>query len=91
MNSQTYEVADLVEKMKDDNFYYDYLGKNALSSSSIKHLLKRPEIKKALVTPIVAKNKVFGVLNLHTKKSEDKIESNIENLQNLSKIVASTI
>ena len=43
LNSETWEVLDLENKMKNDDFYYDYLGKNALSSSSIKHLLKSPK------------------------------------------------
>jgi len=29
--------------MKDDNFYYDYLGQNALSSSNVKLLLQSPK------------------------------------------------
>lgn len=32
----------LLEKMDDDSFYYGYLGKAAMSSSSLKHLLTSP-------------------------------------------------
>jgi len=48
LDSQTWEVSDLLKKMTDDDFYYDYLGKAALSSSSIKHLLKSPKKYKYL-------------------------------------------
>lgn len=34
---------ELEDKAKDDSFYYGYLGKNALSSSSIKSLLDSPQ------------------------------------------------
>ena len=36
-------MSDLVKQMTNDEFYYGYLGKAALSSSSIKHLLKSPK------------------------------------------------
>jgi putative methionine-R-sulfoxide reductase with GAF domain len=52
-------------------------------------LLKRPEIKSALVMPLLTKNRVFGVLNLHTTKEHDLIEGNLENLQYLSKLISS--
>lgn len=55
----------------------------------IKSYLRRPEIKRALVMPLVVENKLLGVLNLHTTKSKDNIEDNIENLQHLSKLLAS--
>ena len=41
-NSQWDENA-LLEKMYDDDFYYGYLGKNALSSSAVKMLNKSPK------------------------------------------------
>jgi len=53
------------------------------------HLLKRPDIKHSLILPLVAKNRVFGVLNLHTKKEDSKIEDNFDNLQYLSKLLSS--
>ena len=48
LDSQTWEVSDLEKKMIDDDFYYGYLGKAALSSSSVKHLLKGPKKYKYL-------------------------------------------
>ena len=38
-----HDKNDLIEKMYDDDFYYGYLGQNALSSSSIKTLLNSPK------------------------------------------------
>ena len=43
LNGETFSEKYLLEKMKDDEFYYGYLGKNALSSSSIKLLLDSPK------------------------------------------------
>ena len=43
LNGETFSKKELLEKMKDDEFYYGYLGKNALSSSSIKLLLDSPK------------------------------------------------
>ena len=54
----------------------------------IKHLLKRPEIKHSLVMPLMAKNQVFAVLNLHTKNPESKIAESLDSLQYLSKLIS---
>lgn len=37
-----WDRSELIFRMVDDNFYYDYMGKNSLSSSSVKDLLKSP-------------------------------------------------
>ncbi|MCK5014294.1 MAG: PocR ligand-binding domain-containing protein [Candidatus Omnitrophica bacterium] len=57
----------------------------------IKQFLKRPEIKEALVMPLQDKDRVFGVLSLHTKREEGKIEGNLNNLQYLSKLLSSAL
>jgi len=57
----------------------------------IKHLLKRPEIKEAVVMPLSIKNRVFGVLNLHTKNEETHIETGLENLQHISRLISTAI
>ena len=57
----------------------------------IKHFLKRPEIKEALVMPLQDKDRVFGVLSLHTKREGGKIEGNLNNLQYLSKLLSSAL
>ena len=39
-----HDRAEILEKMMDDDFYYGYLGKQALSSSSLKTILKSPKV-----------------------------------------------
>ena len=58
-------------------------------TNRIKSLLKRPNIKNSFIMPLLVKDKVFGVLNLHTKKNESKIDDNLDNLQYLSKLLSS--
>ncbi len=55
----------------------------------IKHLLKRPEIKQSLVMPLSDKNRILGVLNLHTQKTNTKVEDTADNLKYISKLLAS--
>ncbi len=43
LDGKTYDKEELVKKAYDDDFYYGYLGKFALSSSSIKNLLSSPK------------------------------------------------
>jgi len=43
LNGERFKHDEILELMKDDTFYYDYLGKAALSSSSIKLLLDSPK------------------------------------------------
>tara|TARA_R100001480_G_scaffold135007_2_gene132185 strand:- start:1691 stop:2464 length:774 start_codon:yes stop_codon:yes gene_type:complete len=43
LNGERFRHDEILELMKDDKFYYDYLGKAALSSSSIKLLLDSPK------------------------------------------------
>lgn len=57
----------------------------------IKHFLKRPDIKEALVMPLKDKEQIFGVLNLHTKKEGGKIEGSLNNLQYLSELLSSAL
>lgn len=46
LDSKIWEVADLLTKMKSDEFYYNYLGKAALSSSLIKKIAESPKAYK---------------------------------------------
>lgn len=64
-----------------------YIKKDKIDSR-IKPLLKRPEIKESLIMPLIAKERVFGVLNLHTKKEECRLEDNLDNLQHLSRLIS---
>lgn len=43
LDGKEWDENELRKKMVDDDFYYGYLGKNALSSSSLKNLLKSPK------------------------------------------------
>ncbi|OGX20699.1 MAG: hypothetical protein A2Y04_05040 [Omnitrophica WOR_2 bacterium GWC2_45_7] len=71
-----------------ENECFCILGQET-ANNRIRHLLKRSDVKHSLVMPLVAKERVFGVLNLHTKKNEDKIDENLQNLQYLSKLLSS--
>ena len=69
-----------------------YFIKGQMSNNRIAPLLKRPEIKESLVMPINNNNNtVIGVLSLHTKQLDSKIENNVENLKYLSKLLTSAI
>ena len=46
LDGTQWEDQELIEKMADDNFYYGYLSKAALSSSSLKLLLSSPKTYK---------------------------------------------
>ena len=63
--------------------------KGSIPQNRVRHLLNRPEIKHSLILPLVAKERVFGVLNLHTKKEDSRIEDNLDNLQYLAKLLSS--
>ena len=41
-NGEIWDRDELVARMVDDEFYYGVMGKNSLSSSSVKELLKSP-------------------------------------------------
>jgi len=57
----------------------------------IKPYLSRPDIKEAFVMPLKDKDKVFGVLSLHTKQGGGCIKGNVDNLQYLSKLMSSAL
>tara|TARA_R110000824_G_scaffold181537_6_gene362399 strand:+ start:3496 stop:4335 length:840 start_codon:yes stop_codon:yes gene_type:complete len=72
----THEIDELLDKMMDDNFYYGYLGKYALSSSSLKTLLKSPKlyskslIEKDIETQPLRDGKMFHWSILEPEKFE---------------------
>lgn len=43
LDNSVWDVKELEERMIDDSFYYGYLAKNVLSSSSIKDLYSKPK------------------------------------------------
>lgn len=57
----------------------------------IRHLLKRPEIRQSAVIPLTVKDRVFGVLNLHTKKEDGKIVHSVDNLKHFSKLISTAV
>jgi putative methionine-R-sulfoxide reductase with GAF domain len=66
-----------------------YLIEGQVSSNNrIAQHLRRPDIKQSLVLPLTSKSGVIGVLNLHTKTSEAKIEDNVENLRYLTQLLS---
>ena len=61
------------------------------AENRIKPFLKRPEIQHSLIMPLMAKRRIFGVLNLHTREAHCSIENNIDNLQYLSNLLSSVV
>lgn len=62
------------------------------SNNRIQHFLKRPEIKKSVVIPLLVKDKIFGVMNLHTKQADTfKMDQSVDNLKYLSDLLSSTL
>ena len=49
LNKKVFNKEEILVKMMDDTFYYGYLGKHALSSSSCKSLLESPEAYVAML------------------------------------------
>jgi len=49
LDGQTYDVGDLKEKAKSDDFYYGHLGRYAFSSTTIKYLLKSPKTYRNII------------------------------------------
>jgi hypothetical protein len=61
------------------------------SDNRLKTLIKRQDIRQSAIIPLAVKNRVFGVMNIHTKKDEGKIEENAQNIKNLSRLISSAI
>jgi len=58
----------------------------------IKQFLTRPEVKQAYITPIASQNRVFGIMNLHTKNDAAPIVSqNLDIIQQLSRLISAAI
>jgi hypothetical protein len=49
LDHKEWELAELLDNMHSDDFYYGYLGKNAFSSSSLKLLLDSPKTYKYVI------------------------------------------
>lgn len=46
LDNKIWDKQEILDNMYEDKFYYDYLGKNALSSSSLKMLIQSPKTYK---------------------------------------------
>ncbi|MDP2654452.1 MAG: PocR ligand-binding domain-containing protein [Candidatus Omnitrophota bacterium] len=68
-----------------------FLISGVQGDNRIKHLLKRPEIKTAVVMPLTTQDRVFGVLNLHAKSEDNSIEAGMESLQNFGRLVTAAM
>lgn len=55
----------------------------------VKEMLTRPSIQKSVVFPLISKNRVYGILNLHTHEKTDRINANLDNLQYLTQLLSS--
>ncbi len=62
------------------------------ADNRLKPFLKRPEIRQSFVTPLVVQNRVFGVMNLHTKS--DNLQNSgqgFESVKELSRLMTVAI
>lgn len=81
LNNESWHEVDLIDRMYDDDFYYNYLGTDkCLSSSSVKDLYKNPDkffnspSRGALNTKAIRDGKLIHTLVLEADKLHDKYE-----------------
>jgi len=78
LDDTEWEEKDLIDRMSDDSFYYDYLGKATLSSSRVKPLVVSPQAyEKSLIEPIsnekaLRDGRLFHCLLLEYEKISEK-------------------
>ena len=78
-DNKIWDKQELLDNMYDDSFYYGYLGKNALSSSSLKMVLKSPKTYKYVTkygqseTQPLRDGKLFHTLILEPHKADEFI------------------
>lgn len=76
LDGTEHKIPDLLDKMESDEFYYGYLGKAALSSSSIKKLLYSPRAyqdsleSSSAETKALREGKLIHALLLEPQKAE---------------------
>ena len=69
-----------------------FLIQDDQADNRIKPFLKRPEIKQSFVTPLIAQNRVFGVMNLHSKSDLSQTSSqSFEAVKQLSRLMTVAI
>lgn len=75
----------------EENQCFFIRGEGTDGMNRLKPFLKRPDIKESMVVPISHHNRVFGVLNLHSKNDESHIEANAGDLIRLSKLLSAAV
>ena len=77
LDGKLWNKKEIISRMYDDEFYYGYLGKNALSSSSAKKLLDSPKKYKKSLTEdnsnvaALRDGRFFHVLALEPEKIDE--------------------
>lgn len=62
------------------------------ANNRIQHYLKRPEIQKSVVVPLIVRDKIFGVMSLYSIKTDTiKMNGSLDNLKYLSDLLSSTL
>ena len=89
-------IAEIKKNAKGDMWRQDktpFVINEANSSNRIKHLLKKPELKCAVVLPIIRENKeVLGVMSISTHQGNSRLATHSqEMLKSLTGITSSAI
>ena len=77
LDGKTWNKQEILSKMYDDSFYYGYLGKTALSSSSAKKLLDSPKAylnslgESGNNVPALREGRLFHMMALEPEKIDD--------------------
>ena len=66
LDGTTHNYNELLDMMLEDSFYYGYLGKAALSSSSLKKLLQSPKAYQASLEERQEETKALREGSLYT-------------------------
>ena len=78
-DNKQWDKQELLDNMYDDSFYYGYLGKNALSSSSAKMLISSPKTYKYVTkygsgeTQALRDGKLFHTMILEPHKIDNLV------------------
>jgi hypothetical protein len=78
-DNKIWDKQELLDNMYEDDFYYNYLGKNALSSSSLKMLIQSPKTYKYVTkygsgeSQALRDGKLFHTMILEPHKIDDLV------------------
>ena len=79
LNGEKWNESEILTQMYDDSFYYGHLGKHALSSSSLKMLLKSPKTYRNVTlygsedTAALSEGRLAHLMILEPHKLDDMI------------------